>query len=153
MTAAAAYWPQTGRLETWGAFADTPDLEARGEADGLGRRYVRMYERGELRTWPGLVTPVGPFLADVARDLAGEWVVGAAADAYRRAEAVQALRESGAAWPMAWRRLGRGPDGFADIRAFQIAVLQGRLRTVESLLLASGSRNPASSGTITGTRT
>ena len=35
-TAIAIYWHQTGRLESWAAFAATPDLAARGKADGVG---------------------------------------------------------------------------------------------------------------------
>ena len=69
LTAAAAYWPDTGRLDTWGGCGDTPDLLARGEADGVGDRYQRMADRGELRTGPGRVTPVGEFLAWVVEEL------------------------------------------------------------------------------------
>ena len=58
MTAGAAYWPEVGRLQVWGAFGNEPGLSARGEADGVGLRYERMAARGELRTWPGRVTPV-----------------------------------------------------------------------------------------------
>ena len=85
MCAAAAYWPDTGRLDAWGAFGDTPDLKARGEADAVGVRYEQMEQRGDLRTWPGRVTPVADFLAWVAEELAAEDVVSAARTATGRA--------------------------------------------------------------------
>ena len=63
LTAACAFWPETGRLDCWGAAGDLPNLVARGEADGVADRYQRMADRGELRTYPGRVTPVAEFLA------------------------------------------------------------------------------------------
>ena len=42
MTAAVAYWPQTGRFETSAAFPGEPGLMIRGAADGVG----------ELKTYP-----------------------------------------------------------------------------------------------------
>ena len=50
-------------------FGDVPSLIERGRRDGA--RYDLMAKRGELRTYPGRVTPVSDFLADVAGDLAG----------------------------------------------------------------------------------
>ena len=46
MTAAAAYWPETGRLQGLCAFAADPDLLKRGEHDGVGRLYEEMAARG-----------------------------------------------------------------------------------------------------------
>ena len=48
MSAAAAYWPESGRLEAFAVFPELPDLRERGLADGVGALYVRMAERGEL---------------------------------------------------------------------------------------------------------
>ena len=95
MTAFVAYWPASGRLEVRGAFPADPGLKARGRADAVGDRYVLMAERGEIRTYPGKVTPVGRFLTDMTRNLAGEEVIGAVADRYRQAEAEQALAARG----------------------------------------------------------
>src|SRR3546814_12717140 len=39
MSAAAYYWPQTGRLEVLGTFPTRPSLLNRGQADGVGSRY------------------------------------------------------------------------------------------------------------------
>ena len=138
MTAAALYWPASGRLETLGAFGDVPDLAVRGEADGVGQRYVRMAERDEIRTFPGRVTPVTAFIGWLVEALGGSAPTLAIADRYRQAEGVDALAGAGAAWwPVEWRAQGAGRDGSADIRSFQRAVHSGRLRPGESLLLES----------------
>lgn len=42
MTAAAFYWPATGRLEAVGAFPSMPSLLERGQVDGVARRSVEM---------------------------------------------------------------------------------------------------------------
>ena len=137
MTAFVAYWPKTGRLEVRGAFPADPGLAARGLADSVDDRYVRMAERGEIRTYPGKVTPVGRFLVDRARQVEGQEVIAAAADRYRQAEAEQALNEADIHWKMEWRATGAGKDGSADIRAFQVEVLEAHLRTTPSLLMES----------------
>ncbi|WP_425152905.1 terminase large subunit domain-containing protein [Candidatus Palauibacter sp.] len=137
MTAFVAYWPATGRLEVRGAFPADPDLTARGKADFVGDRYLRMAERGEIRTYPGKVTPVARFLEDMAATLRGQDVIGAVADRYRQKEAEQALSEADIRWPMEWRATGAGKDGSADIRAFQAEVLEAHLRTTPSLLMES----------------
>src|SRR5262249_19455664 len=48
MSAAAFYWPETGRLEALGTFPSKPGLLDRGQGDGVGNRYVEMASRGEL---------------------------------------------------------------------------------------------------------
>ena len=108
MTAASLYWPETGRLESYGAFPGTPDLLARGVLDGVGNRYMIMHERGELAIYPGRVTPVAEFLADLFKRVEAETVMGAAADRYRKAEAEQALDDAGVYWPVEWRGMGSG---------------------------------------------
>ena len=137
MTAFVAYWPTTGRLEARGAFPADPSLADRGKADGVGERYVNMRERGEIRTYPGKVTPVGRFLRDCAASIEGAEVIGCIADRYRQAEAAQSLNESDIGWHMEWRATGAGRDGSADIRAFQSEVLEAHLRTAPSLLMES----------------
>ena len=137
MTAAVAYWPETGRLEARGAFPADPGLAARGKADFVGDRYVNMAERGEIRTYPGKVTPVARFLTDFAGSIEGCEVIGCVADRYRDDAAQQALAEAGIEWAMQWRATGAGKDGSADIRAFQAEVLEAHLRTGPSLLMES----------------
>ena len=135
MTALAAVWPN-GRIETWGAFPGTPPLTARARADGAP--YELMAERAELKTYAGRVTPVAEFLKDCAARLAGERVLAAGADRYRKAEAMQALDGAELRWPMSWRGQGSAAkaDGSHDVRSLQRLVLTRRLRTLESLLLA-----------------
>ena len=143
MTAAAAIWPASGRLELYAAFPDTPDLETRGAADGVGRQYRQMHERGELWTYGGRVTPVAAFLRDVAGRLAGQRVVAAGADRYRKAEAIQALERAGVRWPMSWRGTGASAtaDGSHDVRAAQRLILTGRVAARESLVMGSAIAN------------
>ena len=137
MTALVALWPGTGRLEAWGAFPDTPGLKLRGEVDNAD--YERMRERGELVLYAGRVTPAGEFLKDCAARLAGQRIVAAGADRYRKPEAIQALSQAKVRWPMVWRGTGAHAkaDGSHDVRAFQRRVLGGGFRMVESLLMVS----------------
>ena len=137
MTALAAVWPRTGRMECWGAFPATPSLADRGTADGAGNTYLRMESRGELKIYAGRITPVGEFLKDCGERLAGERVLVAGADRFRRAEATQALESANLRWPMEWRGQGASAkaDGSHDVRSAQRAVLSRKLRTTQSLLL------------------
>ena len=137
LTACALYWPQCGRLEIYAACGDQPDLMARGEADGVGDRYRLMHNRGELRTFPGRVTPVAAFLGWIAEALAGAMPAVALADRYRRAEALDALATAVLPWPMEWRGSGAGEHGFEDVRHFQRAVESDRLRPGASVALTS----------------
>ena len=91
MTAACALWLDTYRLETWATFPDTPNLYQRSEADGCRGYYEEMQRRKELRVYPGRVTNVSAFLGDVAIALAGEQIIMAGADRYRKAEAIRRL--------------------------------------------------------------
>ena len=112
MTAAAACWPDTGRVEVWTAFPDTPSLADRAEADGCRGLYEQMQERGELRIYPGRVTPVSTFLQDVAVALSGQRVRAVGADRYRKAETIQAFEQAKVRWPITWR--GTGASKKAD---------------------------------------
>ena len=134
-TAAFCVWPATGACQGWLAFGDNPDLITRGRRDGA--RYDLMHQRGELRTYPGRVTPVDQFMADVAHDLAGVKVVAGACDSYKDAEAQDFLERAGLHWPVKFRRVGAGKDGGADVRALQRLVLNGKLQMLESLALTT----------------
>ena len=153
MTAFAAVWPDNGRCEAWGAFPGTPAIKERARVDGA--LYELMVERGELKVYAGRVTPVQEFLRDCAARLAGEKVLAAGSDRYRKSEAQQALDGAGLRWPIIWRGVGVGSraDGSHDVRSLQKLVLTRKLKTRESLLLSSaitasvirrdGSGNPA----------
>ena len=132
-TAAAAIWPETGRVDLWMAFGDVPDLVARGRRDGA--RYDLMEQLGELRTYEGPVTPVAAFMADIAADLEGVKVSAMAADGYKDKEVQWFLKKAGLHWPADFRRVGAGKDGGADVRALQRLVLERRLRLRHSLAM------------------
>ena len=136
MTALAAVWPN-GRIETWGAFPGTPALKERARVDGAP--YELMALRGELKTYAGRVTPVAEFLKDCAARLAGERVLAAGADRYRKSEGLQALDGADLRWPMAWRGVGASAkaDGSHDVRSLQRLVLTRKLRTLESLMMSN----------------
>lgn len=134
MTAAAVYWPACGRLEVWAGLPNVPTLAEREAADRVAPgTYSALAARGELALYPGRVTPVAAFIRDMAARLRGGRVICIGADRYRQAELVQAFEAADVRWPIgraSWRGTGAGAtaDGSADVRAFQRAVLEGRLR-------------------------
>ena len=136
MTSAVAVWT-SGRMETWAALPAVPNLRDRGRADGVGDTYQRMADRGELKVYDGRVTNVSAFLSDVANE-AGP-VRRAGADRYRIAEGLQALEGARVRWPMTWRGTGASSraDGSHDVRAFQRAVISGKVRAIETVLMAA----------------
>ena len=140
LTALAALF-ENGRVEVWAACPSIPDLAERSRVDGAN--YALMEMRGELRTYAGRVTPVGEFLKDCSSRLKGCKVIGAGADRYRKAEALQALDDSNLRWPMVWRGMGASAkaDGSHDVRALQKRVLSRSLFVVESLILTSAIKN------------
>lgn len=134
-TAAAAIWPETGRVETWLAFGDKPSLKARGLKDSAD--YLSMERRGELRTFEGRVVPVAAFLADVADDLDGHRVADAAADSYKDSEAKDFLDRADINWPIQFRRVGAGKSGGEDVRRFQRLIQTGRVQMAANLSLTT----------------
>ena len=140
-TAVCAIFPATGLIQCWLAFGDVPDLISRGRQDGA--RYDMMQGRGELRTYPGRVTPVDLFMGDVANDLAGVNVKMLAADGYKDAEVKDFLERAGLRWLYQFRRVGAGKDGGRDVRALQRLVLNQRVKLRENLALATAVSNSA----------
>lgn len=137
MSAAALYWPLTGRCEVSGAFPTKPALAARGAADGVSGRYVEMFDRGELVTMGDTTVPVGRFLADVVARLDGHPVAAIVGDRFRHAEFLEALRGAGLdRVPTVWRGMG-WRDGSEDVERFRRALFEGRVKTMPSLLLRS----------------
>ena len=134
MTAAACYWPASGRLECFAAFPAEPDLARRGLQDGVGRLYLDAAAEGCLRTFPGRVTPVAPFLEALTARLAGEHVASVSCDRFRAAELADAMREAGVRWRV--RHRGQGwKDGAEDVRGFQRAAVDGRILAVPNRIL------------------
>ena len=140
-SAVFAIWPATGRCETWMGYGDTPSATARSKLDGA--RYDLMVSRGELKLYPGRVTPVAEFLGDVAADLKGEQIYRLAGDAYKDAEVKDFLEKAGLNWPYQFRRVGAGKDGGADVRAMQRLFLQRKVSLKENLSFATALQNSA----------
>lgn len=136
MSAAAFYWPDTGRLETYGTFPSEPNLLNRGLGDGVGDRYARMAERGELTTMAGRTVPVAPWMAETWRRIEGETVAVIVADRYKQSELGEAFQRAGITAPICWRGMGF-KDGSEDIERFRRAVFDGAVVTGESLLMRS----------------
>lgn len=136
MTAAAAFWPKSKRLELFAAFPGIPTLAERGAADGVGASYSEACSRNELKVFADCrVTPVNGFVLHLASVLDGCEIGGAASDLFRRAEVQQAIEAEGIDWPWSWRRMGAGPQGSADVMNFQRAILRGGFRVAPSLLM------------------
>lgn len=137
MSAAAFYWPDTGRLEALGTFPSNPGLAPRGASDGVGDRYVQMRDRGELLTMGENVVPPGPWLAAVVKHLDGitpDCVVG---DRFRHAEFTEAMQAAGLGRvPFIWRGFG-WKDGSEDIERFRRALFDGEVSVAPSMLLRS----------------
>jgi phage terminase large subunit-like protein len=136
MSAVAYFWPQSGRLESFGAFACKPGLLDRGQADGVGDRYVQMRDRGELMTLGETVVPAAAWLATIARCLDGVPIAALCADRYRQAEVSEAIQAAGIRCPVIWR--GQGwRDGAEDVERFRRAIFDNQVKSLPSLLLRS----------------
>ncbi|WP_300071121.1 terminase TerL endonuclease subunit [uncultured Ruegeria sp.] len=136
MTAAAFYWPQTGRLECLGTFPSMPSLLDRGQADGVAGRYVEMQERGELHVLGEKTVPVAPWFVEVLRHVEGEHILALTMDRYKQAELSEGLNRAGIRAPCVWR--GQGfRDGGEDAERFRRAAFDGLVKAKPSLLLRS----------------
>ena len=62
MSAIAACWAGTGRLEIMAAFPSTPTLAERGLRDGVGRLYLNLLDTGDLLTLGENVVPIPDLL-------------------------------------------------------------------------------------------
>lgn len=136
MTAAAFYWPETGRLECLGTFPCKPSLADRGAADGVSSRYSEMQNRGELSTLGDATVPVATWLATVMQRIEGERVAALVADRYKQSELGEAIGRAGVRAPIVWR--GQGfRDGGEDCERLRRACFDGRVKAAPSLLLRS----------------
>lgn len=133
-TAAVVVW-ENGRLETFAALPETPDLEARGHADSVGTRYMDFMDRGELITTPGRSTDWAMFLDYLGGALCGADVQCLRADMYGKSRFHDIFDASGLRWPIENRRKGYGSHGVADVRDAREAVLSGELRMIKNELM------------------
>ncbi|MEM8574197.1 MAG: terminase large subunit [Pseudomonadota bacterium] len=136
MTAAALYWPDTGRLEVLGWFPGKPSLLDRGQVDGVGSRYTEMQDRGELSTLGDQTVPVAPWLSEVMAHVEGEHVAALVGDRFKQAELGEAMDRAGIKVPVNWRGMGFR-DGGEDCERFRRACFDGRVKSAPSLLLRS----------------
>jgi phage terminase large subunit-like protein len=136
MSAAAFYWPETGRLECLGTFPSNPSLADRGAADSVSGRYVEMANRGELTTLGDQTVPVAPWLAAVLRHVAGEPIAAVVADRFKQAELAEAMQRAGLTAPVIWRGMGFR-DGGEDCERCRRAAFDGQVKSAPSLLLRS----------------
>ena len=132
MSACAAYWPLTGRVEAFASFPDVPTLQERGIADGVGDLYQQMYERGELLLQPGMAVDV----EFVLRNAIEQWgyPLAIAADRWKDRDLYQAMAIIGVDLPFVPRGTGF-KDGDNDVKTFRRAVLKGHVAAPESLLM------------------
>ena len=136
MSAAAFYWPETGRLEAKGWFPSEPTLGDRGAADAVGQRYCEMEGRKELATLGVKTVPVADWLAQIASIAQGENIAAIVCDRFKQAEIEEGLAAAGVGAPIVWRGMGFR-DGSEDVQRFQRAVFDDKVRSVPSLLLRS----------------
>lgn len=135
MSAVAAYWPQTGRLEGLAAFPAGPDIATRERQDGVrAGTYQAMVDRGELLLLGRKVVPVGELL-HVAQERLG-YPEQIACDRWRLGELHEAMTDAALLAPVVARGQGY-KDGSEDVRLFQTALLEGRVSPRVSLLLRS----------------
>ena len=135
MSAAAAYWIDTGGLNAFAVFPQEPNPQARGLADGVDRLYVECAERGELIQAGLKVSDVGELLEETLH----RWGPPAAivCDRWREAKLRQELvKQEYPGCPLVVRNMGF-QDGGADGREFRSACLDGHVQPVRSLLLRS----------------
>ena len=105
--------------------------------DGVGDRYERMEERGEIVLVGDVWADAGAFVCHVMEWTAAYDVREVLADRYRHKEVLQALIAAECPWTITWRAMGKGSDGTADIQAFRREVSESRLRPSGSLFLES----------------
>jgi phage terminase large subunit-like protein len=136
MSAAAFYWPETGRLEALGTFPSKPGISDRGAKDGVRDRYVEMQNRGELSTLGDQTVPVAPWLTAVMQHIEGEPVASLVMDRFKQAEIGEAIDKAGIRSPLIWRGMGYR-DGGEDCERFRRAAYDGQVKSAPSLLLRS----------------
>ena len=135
MSAVAAYWPTTGRLECLAAFPDNPGLASRGAVDHVGSTYEKMHQRQELIVTPGRVVVIKDLLrAAMERFGPPDLVV---ADRWRESELRDGLDLAGVP-ASAFSARGMGfKDGAEDVRGFRRACIDGRVKASKSLMIRS----------------
>ena len=131
MSAAAAYWPETGRLQGICAFPSDPDLKARGSRDSVADLYLRMADRGELIITEGRNVDVGQLLETAINEFGHP--VAVVCDHFRLSFLKDGLEAVGVHPGIVITRRNSWFDGSEDVRGFQKAVKENRVKTPVSL--------------------
>lgn len=134
MSAVTAYWPVSGRLESFAMFPAVPDLRERGLKDGCGRLYLDCFERGELAVSGCRAVAIKMLIHEAASRFGQP--IAVTADRWRQGELSDALNAAGIRSNASWRGMGFR-DGAEDVRLFRRACLEGKVKPVVSLLMRS----------------
>ena len=146
-SAAAAYWPQSGRLEGFAVFPEHPNLATRSTNDGSGNLYSECYRRGELLLAGDMVSDVRELISE-ALDRWGT-PAGVVADRFKKAELIGHLNALDFDVDVVLRGMGFR-DGSEDCRQFQLAALSGKVTPVKSLLLRASMAEARLVGDVAG---
>ncbi len=136
MSAAAYFWPETGRLESHAWFPNEPDLLSRGQNDRVGDRYKQMAERQELSLIGQRTVPVAQWVQQVLARAYGQPVHCLVADKFKKSQFLEGVQQAGVHAPIVWRRFGYY-DGNEDLDRFRTACLDLEVKTLPSLLMRS----------------
>ena len=146
-SAACAYYPASGLLEGFAVFPENPNLATRSTNDGAGNLYSECHRRGELIIAGDQVSDIKALLSE-ALERWGE-PAAIAADRFKKSELLQHLNALDFAVDVVLR--GQGwKDGAEDVRAFQLAALQGQVTPVKSLLLRASMSEARLVGDVAG---
>ena len=133
MSAAAAYWPESGRLEVFGAWPGEPSLAERGAAHHVADLYERMAKEGGLIILGVHSVSASALLAEAL----SRWgrPAGITADYWRVDDMKEALVRLGLNLIPFEASRNNYQDGGARMNEFRRAVRDGEVATAPSLLL------------------
>ena len=135
MTAATAYWTDTGRIESWAVFPSDPDLRVRARQAQVGDLYHQLHKRGELMVCGGKAPDYKAFAEMCLAKFGVPHLV--VCDRYKHSIMHDAMVRAGVSLPTEYRNMS-WHDAGEDIRLFRLALARGDLKPVPSLLIRSG---------------
>lgn len=130
-----ACYRRDGTLDAFAVLPQIPPLGEKGLADGVGGRYVKMAERGELIQRGRRDADLGEGLREARRRWGRPAVI--VCDSWRYSTIRDAAEEVGFPRVEVVKRRGGFYDGHQDVVDARKAILRGLVRPVESLLLRS----------------
>jgi phage terminase large subunit-like protein len=136
MSAAAFFWPQTGRLTVRGWFPSRPGLRDRGQSDGVGDLYVSMQNEGTLRCLGDATVPVAAWIEAVLVEADGYPIAAVCYDTFKQSEIQDGLRAAGLNARQVLRRFGPF-DGGEDAERFRRAVYDRHLASPQTYMMRS----------------